>query len=237
MLNKKGSVTLQELKTVLHSSESTIRRDLNELAAQGKLQKVFGGAVALDGSAPKDVDISRREEENTQEKQWIARYAASLIQDDALVYLDAGSTTGCMLDFLQNTRATIVTNAPLHAQRLARMNREVILIGGRIKQSTEAAVGAGACDQIRRYNFSIGFFGTNGVSVKAGLSTPDPDEATVKRCAMERTQNSYVVCDHTKFHKISPVTFGELEDVIVLTDSITSDIFADMPNIIDVTKE
>lgn len=138
LLENRGSVTLQELKDHLNTSESTIRRDLNTLDAQGKLVKVFGGAVAADNMSIRDEQVSRREEKNLEEKRLIARYAASLIQDDDFVYLDAGTTTGCMLDYISDTTtAVFVTNAPSHAQKLARKGMEVILIGGRLKQSTE----------------------------------------------------------------------------------------------------
>lgn len=87
LLENRGSVTLQELKDHLNTSESTIRRDLNTLDAQGKLVKVFGGAVAADNMSIRDEQVSRREEKNLEEKRLIARYAASLIQDDDFVYL------------------------------------------------------------------------------------------------------------------------------------------------------
>lgn len=237
LLEMKGSVTLQELKEYLHTSESTIRRDLNVLHDMGKLQKVFGGAVALDRLAARDVQVSKREEKNLAEKKKIARYAAALIKENDFVYLDAGTTTGCMLEYIQEKSAVFVTNAPSHAQKLARAGMQVILIGGRLKQSTEAVVGNEACMQLQKFNFTIGFFGSNGVSAKAGLSTPDPDEAMVKREAMEHTQKCFAVCDHSKFYKISPVTFGSLEDAVILTDSVPEGIFLQMPNIVDVEKE
>lgn len=98
------------------------------------------------------------------------------------MYLDAGTTTGCMLDYISDTTtAVFVTNAPSHAQKLARKGMEVILIGGRLKQSTEAVVGEEACRQIEKFNFSLGFLGSNGVSERSGFSTPDQDEAMVKK--------------------------------------------------------
>lgn len=232
LLKSKGSVTLQELKEYLNTSESTIRRDLNVMHGQGRLRKVFGGAVALEDVDAKDEQVARREEKNLEEKKKIGRYAASLIQEDDFVYLDAGTTTGCMLEYIKEKRAVFVTNAPSHAQKLARAGIRVILTGGRLKQSTEAIVGNEACLQLKRFNFNIGFWGTNGVSVKAGLSTPDPDEAMVKQCAMEQTQKCFVVCDHSKFYKVSPVTFGSLEDAVILTDEIPEGAFSEMPNIV-----
>lgn len=233
LVEQKGSVTLQELKDKLETSESTIRRDLNALDLQGKLVKVFGGAVALE---PEDMDsrdeqVSKREEKNLEEKKQIARYAASMIKEDDFVYLDAGTTTGCMIEYLENKGAIFVTNAPSHAEKLAKKGIDVILIGGRLKQSTESVVGSEAFRQIKQYNFSISFLGSNGISERAGLSTPDPDEAMIKKCAVSQTHRCFVLCDHTKFYKVCPVTFAALEDVVVLTDVVPEGNFREMPNV------
>lgn len=237
LLKKKGSVTVQELKECLHTSESTIRRDLNVMHEQGVLRKVFGGAVALETVNARDEQVSRREEQNLDEKRLVARYAASLIEEDDFVYLDAGTTTGCMIEYIKEKHAIFVTNAPSHAQKLAREGIRVILIGGRLKHSTEAVVGSEACTQLKRFNFHVGFFGTNGVSVKSGFSTPDPEEAIVKQCAMEQTQKCFVVCDHSKFYKICPVTFSSLEDAVILTDDVPEGAFSDMPNVVKAERQ
>lgn len=188
----------------------------------------------MDNMNIRDEQVARREEKNLEEKQKIARYAASLIQDDDFVYLDAGTTTGCMVDHIQETGAIIVTNAPSHAEKLARKGIEVILIGGRLKQSTEAVVGEEACIQMRKFNFSLGFMGSNGISERAGFSTPDPDEAMVKRCAMERIHRCFVLCDHTKFYKVSPVSFASLEDGVVLTDRVPDGAFQEIPTVVEI---
>ena len=92
---------MQELKEKLHASESTIRRDLTVLHDNGKLTKVFGGAVAIHSHMhTKDIQVSARENVNREEKIRIARYAASLIAAEDFVYLDAGTTTGFMIDYI-----------------------------------------------------------------------------------------------------------------------------------------
>lgn len=102
ILEKKKSITLRELMDLFQTSESTIRRDLTALHQQGKLVKVFGGAVAVeDKFKTMDEAVSKREELNQKEKIKIAQYAASMIKPEAFVYLDAGTTTGYMIDFIQ----------------------------------------------------------------------------------------------------------------------------------------
>lgn len=102
LLTVKGSVTVQELKEQLHASESTIRRDLNQMHQEGVLVKVFGGAVTAEKRvSAKDEQVAFREERNQAEKIKIGQYAAGLIGENDFVYLDAGTTTGYMIPFNQ----------------------------------------------------------------------------------------------------------------------------------------
>ena len=112
LLKEKGSVTVAEIKDQLHISESTIRRDLNALDEEGKLTKVFGGAV-LTESVPlvTELSVPQKLQVKEAEKRSIARYAAALIEPNDFVYLDAGTTTGYMIEYPMEKSATFVTNA------------------------------------------------------------------------------------------------------------------------------
>ena len=219
VLEEKRSVTVAELADLLDISESTARRDITVLDRAGRLVKVFGGAIAADNVyLSAEPTVAQKSEINLEEKKQIARYAASLIQPQDFVYLDAGTTTGYIIDFIEETEASFVTNAVAHAQRLAAGGLRVILVGGTLKSSTEAVVGTTAVMMLKDYHFTRGFFGTNGVSRTAGFTTPDSDEALVKRTAMEQCRKAYVLCDHSKFNTVSSVTFAQLSAGIVLTD-------------------
>ena len=101
MLDERGSVTVTELKDLLDASESTVRRDITALGKAGRLIKVFGGAVAMEhimtGSEP---TVAQKVEVNKEEKCRIASYAARLIEPEDFIFLDAGTTTGYMMDYL-----------------------------------------------------------------------------------------------------------------------------------------
>lgn len=218
-LEEKRSITVGELTELLDISESTARRDITVLDKAGRLVKVFGGAVALENNyLSREPTVAQKSEVNKTEKMQIAKYAVTLIRPDDFVYLDAGTTTGYMLDFLEETKATFVTNAVAHAQRLAAKGIHVLLIGGTLKASTEAVVGATAALMLKDYHFTVGFFGTNGVSKESGFTTPDVNEALVKKTAMGQCRNAYVLCDHTKFNIVSAVTFAPLTGGRILTD-------------------
>ena len=170
LLREKNSVTVTELKDILDASESTVRRDITALYKAGKLTRVFGGAVALEHTVNAyEPTVAQKSELNIEEKKKIAAYAASLIQPEDFVYLDAGTTTGYMLEHLNGSRATFVTNGVSHARTLAQMGIHVLLIGGELKGSTEAVIGSQAMQMLKNYHFTKGFFGTNGMTPERRL--------------------------------------------------------------------
>lgn len=233
MLEQKGSVTVQELKDVFGASESTIRRDLNVLHKKGALIKVFGGAVQTESRInTREEEVALRKEQSREEKLRIARYAASLIEPDDFIYLDAGTTTGYMIPYLTERTAMFVTNAVSHALMLAENGFRVILIGGELKAATEAIVGNEAYVNLKKYNFTKGFWGANGVNPMAGFTTPDINEAMIKECAMKHTQRPYVLCDSRKFHQVSPVSFGEFRAAQIITDCMPDETYANYQNLI-----
>lgn len=236
LVEQNGSVTVQELTELLGASESTIRRDLLLLAEEGRINKVHGGATAVNSYADKDEDMAARKNLNKEEKIEIARYAASLIQPHDLVYLDAGTTTERVIDFITERSAIYVTNAIGHAKRLLEAGCEAHILGGKIKLATEAIVGNETISELEKYNFAIGFFGTNGVGRRSGFSTPDIDEAMVKKKAMMQCRNPYILCDSEKFNKVSPITFAAFEDAIILTTEVRGNSFKGEKNIIEINK-
>ena len=231
LLEEKKSVTVTELRELLDASESTVRRDITALDKAGKLTKVFGGAVALNHKVTAyEPTVAQKLELNKEEKQKIAKYAASLITPDDFVYLDAGTITGLMLEYLKGVKAAFVTNAVSHAQTLAKMGIRVYLIGGELKSSTEAVVGSQAMQMIQMYHFTKGFFGTNGITRREGFTTPEANEALVKRTAMEQCLEKYVVSDSSKFGQISAVTFFSFEGAVILTENCSRE-YKDCRNI------
>lgn len=190
LLEEKNSITVAEVKDLLNTSESTVRRDITALHNAGKLVKVFGGAVALDRTvATHEPTVEQKATVNVEAKQLVAARAAALIQPEDFVYLDAGTTTASMLSFLTEKSAIFVTNAVAHAKTLAAAGFRVYLVGGELKGSTEAVVGNQALMNLQSYHFTKGFFGTNGISRQSGLTTPDMNEAMVKRLPWDNAEN------------------------------------------------
>ena len=155
---------------------------------------------------------------NTQEKEAISKYAASLINDDDFVYIDSGTTTLEMIKYITNTKAKYITNGIVHAKKLLEKGLSTMIIGGRCKPTTEAIIGPDCIEGISKYHFTKAFMGTNGISLHAGYTTPDVDEALVKQEAVKHAYVSYILADHTKFGKVSSVTFAEIPNCCIITD-------------------
>lgn len=220
-VNKKKSVELDELCKLLNASESTIRRDLALLDEKGVLVKVRGGAIANDDNfSALEPNVEEKSGLYSEEKEAIARYAASLIEDGDFVYIDAGTTTEKMIEFIPSKSVTFVTNAFINAKKLAQRGFKVIILAGEVKTSTEAIIGSEAVITLMHYNFTKCFMGVNGISIKGGFSTPDKNEALVKTMAVSRSKQVFVLGDHSKFGKITAVKFGELNCGKIITDKV-----------------
>lgn len=235
VLTRQRAVDLAELCALLDASESTVRRDLAVLSENGMLVKVRGGAMALGESYS---ELERNVEEKSgmfvEEKTAIARYAASLVEDGDFVFLDAGTTTEKMIEYIPSKSVTFVTNAFINAKHLAQRGFKVIIPGGEIKASTEAIVGSETVMSLSRCNFTKCFMGVNGISLKGGFSTPDTSEAAVKSAAITHSGNIFILADHSKFGKIAAAKFAELKDGLTITDKVPDKKYFDRINLKEV---
>lgn len=235
ILEQKRTVTVQELTEILNASESTIRRDLTVLHRKGLLVKVHGGATVIGiNYSTKDDDVATRQDLNRDEKIHIARYAAELVQANDFVYIDAGTTTELLIDFLTEKKAIFVTNGINHAKKLVQRGFTCYLLGGELKLSTEAVIGSEAIFNLQKYNFTKGFWGTNGVSLQRGFSTPDINEAMTKKESMKQTKERYILCDSSKFNQISPVSFALFTEATIITTNVQDEQYKKLKNVKEV---
>lgn len=235
-VEQRHSVSVQELMQLLDISESTIRRDLNALDKEGRLVKVHGGAMAIGGSFHvKDDAVEYRKEINREEKIEIARYAAALIEDQDVVYMDAGTTTELMIDYITAKNVIFVTNSFAHAKHLSQKGYTTHVLGGEFKPITEAIVGEEAIISLDKYNFTKGFWGANGVTKANGFTTPDVKEAMVKKKSMQKTKERYVLCDSSKFGEICSISFAEFKAARIITTKIENNEYRGMKNITEVS--
>ena len=202
-LSRDGKVVAAQLVRELGVSEDTVRRDLRELAAQGLVQRVHGGALA---PAPQPGSFARRSETCTAEKAALAVAAVSVLGDARVVLID-GSTTN--LEVARRLPAepvrTVLTNSPPIAAALAEHpTAEVVLIGGRLDKRAQVAVGATAIDFIRTVRADACVLGVCALHPDVGLSTDDLEEAQVKRAMVEAAADVIAPATSDKLSAGSP---------------------------------
>ncbi|MCT4786565.1 DeoR/GlpR family DNA-binding transcription regulator [Exiguobacterium aestuarii] len=220
-LSEQKVVKLKELVDLTDSSESTIRRDLTDLEAEGYLVRVHGGATLI-ATPDEEPTFEEKRDRFVDEKVAIARKAATFIEDGMSIYLDAGTTTQAMVPFLEGKKIVVVTNSLPIANELFNLDIKTFVIGGELKRSTQALVGYNARESMMNYRVDLAFLGMNGIDLDAGYTTPDPEEALVKKTAIELAQTSYVLADASKVGKRTFSRVATLDAAQLITSSDVS---------------
>ena len=212
VLRQSGQIVAKDLSQELGLSEDTIRRDLRELAAEGLLQRVHGGALP---ASPAVGNFASRLAVATDEKRLIGRAAAGMVGAGQVVILDGGTTAVQIArHFPQELKATVVTHSPTIAIELVgHRNIEVILIGGRLFKHSVVAVGAPAIENIARIRADIYFIGVTGIHPEAGLTTGDFEEAYVKRALSASAAETIVLASPEKLNAVSSYVIAPLSEV------------------------
>lgn len=224
LLRVRDRVSVTGLAQRFGVTTETIRRDLELLDERGLVQRVHGGAVprVLDFAA--ESGLIERQGLNTTNKAAIARRAlAYLPPAGGSVVLDAGTTTGTLALALPegDQLPVIITNSVASASLLsARDIGEVLLLGGRVRGLTQSVVGTQAVEALGRLRVDVAFMGSNGLSLGHGFSTPDVDEAAVKRSMIRAARQVIALVDSTKLGSEALHSFARLEDVdVLITDA------------------
>nr|WP_250809646.1 DeoR/GlpR family DNA-binding transcription regulator [Neorhizobium tomejilense] len=220
MLRREGQVIAKRAAEEFSLSEDTIRRDLREMAAEGLLRRVHGGAMPISPDLP---DFSTRQAVSSDVKQRLGRAAAGMVKPGQTIFLDGGTSTAEIARALPRDFAlTIVTHSPTIAAELEHHpTADVILIGGKLYKHSMVATGAAAMAQIALMRPDIFFLGVTAVHPARGLSTGDFEEAAIKRhiaaCSSETiTLVTVEKLDAASPHVIMPVS--ALSGMIVQED-------------------
>lgn len=225
-LRKERSIPAQELAALVGASVSTIRRDLIALEEKGLLNKVYGGAAISETQlSAVEMDMLTKEGLKLPEKQAIGRLAASMIRTDDFVFIDAGSTTLQLVHAIEGEalKAVYVTNGLAHTRALTQKGCAVYVPGGRVRQRTEAIVGATALQSLRQYNFTKAFLGTNGISLDRGFTTPGIDERELKAEIVRLSGESWFLADDGKFDRVFSAGICPLQSAGILTNHLPNE--------------
>lgn len=219
-VHESGSMNVASLSSTFRVSPATIRRDLHVLEEQGNLQRTHGGAVPPSFGTSYEPIYRDKMRRNSAEKEAIARHAFSLVRDGDVVILDSGSTTLTLAMQLKSKRnVTVITGDLQIALSLADSpNIEVIITGGKVRTNLFSIVGPTVEATLADLNANIAFLGADGISVQAGVTNANLEEAAIKRCMLRAGQQKVLLADHTKFGRIHLAKVCGLE---VFDDVIT----------------
>ena len=211
---QEGRVVASELSREFGVSEDTIRRDLRELAADGLLHRVHGGALPLP-RPPVSLSYASRAAQAPEAKAAIARAAARLVRPGQLVAIDGGTTPLEVAQHLPvELRLTVVTHSlPVLSALALRPNIEVIAVGGTVLGEALVTVGSVAVDAYRSMRPDVCFFGVAGIDVEAGVTALNLEEALVKRAMIERAAQVVAVAAADKLGTAGAFTVAPVSRV------------------------
>lgn len=229
-----GTASLDELCEHFQVSKNTIRRDLDQILEKGRVQKVYGGVTSISHNL---VPFENRDSTNQSDKTAIGKCAAQLVQDHDLIFIDSGTTTRNMMQFLpQLQNLTILTNS-LDVINAA-VNLEyvsLLTIGNHYKRKTKSFVGIDDLHILDKYNINKAFMAATGVSIASGLTNSDILEYEIKKKVAQKAQQIYLLADASKFGKSTLLTYAPLSetDAIVTSGPLSEEyrIFCEKNNI------
>lgn len=227
LVSERGRLSVAEISEQFEVTTETVRRDLSALERIGLLRRVHGGAVPASSLAVIESGLGERDLANTEQKERIAKAALDqLPPSGGMVLLDAGSTTGRLASMLpRDHRLTVVTHAvPIAARLIGLPQVEVHLLPGRVRTTTQAAVGAETVAAIELLRVDLAILGTNGIAAGHGLSTPDHEEAAAKRAMVRAGHRVICLADASKVGVEARVRFAGIDevDVLVTDDGVTA---------------
>lgn len=214
-LQQHGRIVATELSRELGVSEDTIRRDLREMAADGLIQRVHGGALLR---SPATVNYTARQQQASSAKQQIARLAAGLVQHNQVIILDGGTTNVLVAQYLPaDLRATVITNSPPAAVALKdHATVEVILIGGRLYQDSLVTIGAAAIETLRKIRADICMLGICSLHPDIGISTQNLEETYVKQAMIESAAEVVALVSAEKLRTAASYVVAPLSELTCL---------------------
>ncbi len=215
------TVSMEDLKEHFGISMNTTRLDVAQLVTKGMIKKVYGGVCSIQKSNL--IPFEEREAKNISAKRAVGREAAELVEDGDIIYVDSGTTTMYLMDFLgEKKNVTVLTNNLNAINRsLPFPNLNVISLPGTLERKTNSFVSADTVRTMEKYNINKAFMASSGLAENGTITTSSPLEFEIKKAAMINSEIKYLMIDSTKFGKSALLTFATINDMSkVVIDSV-----------------
>lgn len=225
-IEKKGAVTMQEICSEFDIALNTARKDISDLAKSGAIQKVYGGAKSSNSANLSEFQsYERRSKINKREKMVVAEKAADFVQDGDTIFLDSGTTTTKMIDFLSKKQVTIFTsNVEVLINAIKYDNLEIYFMGGKLNKKSFSTQKFWSMDYLKDFNINKAFMAASGYSINGGVTHASPWEYETKRFAVEKAMETYILITDSKIDKKTLVKYADAAEIKnVITDKDVSE--------------
>ncbi len=218
-INEKTTVTMTELCSEMNISMNTARMDVQTLVQQGKVDKIYGGVTKRKEASL--IPFEDRKLRTLDAKIAIAKEAALTIEDNNIIFIDSGTTTMHMLEYMADKKnITVLTNnLSVVNSSINATNIEIFVLPGRLNKNTNSIVSTETISVLERYNITKCFMATTGVSGDGNVTNSLLLEYDLKRYIMQKAKEKYLLVDHTKYNNAALMTYADIDDF----DAVISD--------------
>jgi DeoR family transcriptional regulator, lactose phosphotransferase system repressor len=228
IVNQEGIITVTDIVKQLNVSDMTIRRDLDELDKAGKILRIHGGAQSISYALDQELSHTEKQEVQKEEKNAIAKLAASYVEDGDTIFLGPGTTIELLAGYLGDKKIRIITNSyPVFENLRQYDSADIILVGGDYRKNTRAFFGPIANETLKRLKFTKCFISSNGIHNEA-ISTYNMAEGETQNIALNNSRTKYLLVDNKKFNRDDFYIFYNLHDIdyLVTDDHVSPDLIA-----------
>ncbi|MFL0167420.1 DeoR/GlpR family DNA-binding transcription regulator [Candidatus Clostridium helianthi] len=219
---KHKTISIDKLCEEFKMSKNTIRRDIDTLVNKGIIKKVYGG-VTINNNNKELLSFEERTIKNNFAKSSIAEKAAQFVEDGDSIFIDSGTTTFNMIEYLKDKKnITVFTNnLNVIVQAIPYENIEIICLSGKLTRKTSSFTGLTAPDILSAYNLNKCFMACTGISLENGVTNTSPDEYKIKKAAVSKSSKCFLLADTSKFDVVSLMTFCDIKDLdyVITNDS------------------
>lgn len=225
LVDRLGTITVAQIVESLKVSDMTVRRDLTELENQGKLTRIFGGAKSNKAQQYHEIPHEEKLFKNIEAKRAVAKKAVQLIEDGDTIFLGPGTSVEVLSEQISNQKLRVITNClPIFNDLLKKKSDtfKVFLLGGEMRETSQAFVGEMTNAIMERMYFTKMFFSCNGI--KGGqIMTSSFEEAYTQKLALERSTETYLLIDSSKIDKEDFTSICPLSEITAVIIDQTSD--------------
>lgn len=220
-ISEKGFVSMEQIMDRFGIAMPTVRKDISELASQGLIEKVYGGAKAAAAPPSKNMHMFKnRRGVHMEAKNVIARKAAENVNDGDIIYIDSGTTAAAIIEYLAEKHVTIITSNMAAVLASAEVDSvDVYVIGGKFNRDTMSIDYADPEEIMKDFNIDKAFMAATGYSIEGGLAQDSPTECDVKKHVLGMATEVFLIIDSSKIGRKAFIRYAEPDAVgTIITD-------------------